>query len=321
MKSWAYLILAFFFFSLQSFSSVTVPAFNYYTIFNKTEDTSPANGDFVITADVSATLLKKVKLSSLVPLTTKGDLLVHNGTSSVRLGVGTNNYVLMADSAQTTGLKYVEATDQSTNSAIMQRDSGGGVEATSIKGSNGNIILNTTTAQLNTGGGAVQLDFSGSRTVSFRGIGIGNALLSPIIILESSTSATSHTMILPLNNFAGPMINNGSGQLSYANHYTTTLSPSGTTQTINWSNGASQRLDLGSASGDVTVTLSNPIAGVTYRILVVQGATPRDVVWPAAVLWANGQKLLLSSTNDAIDKVELYYDGTNYFGDWDQGYQ
>ena len=38
--------------------------------------------------------------------TTKGDLVAFNGTDVARLGVGTNDYVLTADSAEATGLKW-----------------------------------------------------------------------------------------------------------------------------------------------------------------------------------------------------------------------
>ena len=43
---------------------------------------------------------------ALAPTTTKGDLIVNDGSDNVRLAVGTNNYVLTADSAQATGVKW-----------------------------------------------------------------------------------------------------------------------------------------------------------------------------------------------------------------------
>jgi hypothetical protein len=100
----------------------------------------------------------------------------------------------------------------------------------------------------------------------------------------------------------------------------TLLAPVGTTQTIDWDNGSIAPLDLGSASGDVTLTLSNPQEGLTYIIKVIQGATPRDIVFPATVKFPQGQVPLLSQTNDAIDKIVMYYDGTNYLADWNITY-
>lgn len=51
---------------------------------------------------------------ALAPTTTKGDLVVHNGTDNIRVGVGTNDQVLTADSGQTSGVKWasVSATSQ-----------------------------------------------------------------------------------------------------------------------------------------------------------------------------------------------------------------
>ncbi|MFV8258649.1 tail fiber domain-containing protein [Bdellovibrio bacteriovorus] len=45
--------------------------------------------------------------NALSPLTTKGDILARDGTSSTRLGVGSNGQILAADSAETTGLKWI----------------------------------------------------------------------------------------------------------------------------------------------------------------------------------------------------------------------
>lgn len=98
--------------------------------------------------------------------------------------------------------------------------------------------------------------------------------------------------------------------------YSTTLTPAGTTETVNFSNGIIQKLDLGSASGNVTLTLSNPQAGGFYRLFIIQGATPRTLVWPAAVKWPQSQAAILSTANGSVDIVDLYYDGTNYFADW-----
>jgi hypothetical protein len=44
--------------------------------------------------------------NALSPLTTKGDIIVHNGTNNVRQGIGTDGQVLVGDSTQTNGLKW-----------------------------------------------------------------------------------------------------------------------------------------------------------------------------------------------------------------------
>ncbi len=99
-----------------------------------------------------------------------------------------------------------------------------------------------------------------------------------------------------------------------------TLTPAGTTQTIDFDTGNAQFLALGSATGTVVLTLSNPAAGSSYLIFITQGATPRALTWPASVKWPQGVAPILSTVNGSVDKVWLYYNGTDYKGEWEVSY-
>lgn len=98
---------------------------------------------------------------------------------------------------------------------------------------------------------------------------------------------------------------------NYGHTQAATVTPAGTSQTLDLNLGNVQKIDLGSASGNVTLTLSNMLAGSEYLILIVQGATPRSLVWPANVKWPQGQEIMLSQTGSMVDYVKGYYDGTN----------
>jgi len=52
---------------------------------------------------------KQAGFDNLSPTAAKGDIAVFNGTNNVALNVGTNNFVLVADSTQATGLKWAAA--------------------------------------------------------------------------------------------------------------------------------------------------------------------------------------------------------------------
>ena len=47
-----------------------------------------------------------ININDISPLTTKGDLIVHNGFTSSRIGVGTNGQIIVADSTAPNGLKW-----------------------------------------------------------------------------------------------------------------------------------------------------------------------------------------------------------------------
>ncbi len=70
--------------------------------------------------------------NALSPLTTKGDIVTHTGTNNVRQGVGANDTILIADSAQTNGVKWGVASLLS-NTTITQSTSATTVNNTNLE--------------------------------------------------------------------------------------------------------------------------------------------------------------------------------------------
>lgn len=92
---------------------------------------------------------------------------------------------------------------------------------------------------------------------------------------------------------------------------------SGTALTVDLSTASAQKITL---TGNVTLTLTNPQTGGAYVIKIVQGASAFTVTWPAAVKWPGGTAPVITTTNGQVDLINLYYDGTDYFGSFAQNY-
>lgn len=120
---------------------------------------------------------------------------------------------------------------------------------------------------------------------------------------------------IPTGGLADNSVTTAKLSKNYGYTQATTVSASGTAATIDLSLGNVQTLDVSGASGDVTVTINNPASGSIYWIYIVQGATPRNVIWPAAAKFPQGVAPILSTANGSIDVVRFYYNGTHFRSD------
>jgi len=85
-----------------NFSAGTITASLSGNATNVTGTVAIANGGTGQTSQTAA-------FDALAPTTTKGDVIVHNGSDNIRVAVGANGQVLTADSAQASGVKWADA--------------------------------------------------------------------------------------------------------------------------------------------------------------------------------------------------------------------
>jgi len=94
-----------------------------------------------------------------------------------------------------------------------------------------------------------------------------------------------------------------------------TGTPSGTTQTLTLNNGNHQTLNLGSSTGDVTVTLTVPSSSAAGTIIVIQhGTTPRNITWVSSsgsIIWMGLQPTWNGDAASSSRIVSWRWDGAN----------
>lgn len=111
---------------------------------------------------------------------------------------------------------------------------------------------------------------------------------------------------------------NGSGWRALADASPNAIQSLHDSSTVVWntSNGSNATITL--AGTDRAVSISNPVAGQTYRLKIVQDGTGNRTIgtWPSNTMWPSGIPPALSTTAASIDMVTLYYDGSYYYGDY-----
>jgi len=104
-------------------------------------------------------------------------------------------------------------------------------------------------------------------------------------------------------------------------NYTVQSLTDGSTITWNAANGINAVVTLGGTGR--TLSITNPMAGMTYTIRIIQDGTGSRTIttWPTNSKWPSGTTPTLSTVANRYDIVVLYYDGTNYYGTYQQNFQ
>jgi len=115
----------------------------------------------------------------------KGDLIVGTGADAfARLAVGTNGHTLVADSAETTGLKWAAPAAGGGLTLLSTTTlSGSSTSVTSISGSYKNLLIQIDGVGLNTTSGSISMTVN-SNTSNYQSIGLKND--GPALVVSSS---------------------------------------------------------------------------------------------------------------------------------------
>lgn len=254
---------------------------------------------------------------ALSPLTTKGDLLTFD-TANNRLAIGSNTFVLTADSTQATGMKWAAATGGITSVGLS-------VPATSIFGVTGSPVTSSGTLGLTTTGtqGGIPYFSSTSQLTS------SAALTNHAIVLGGGTglapsvvaSLGNNTTFLQGNNAGPPTFQQVdltaavTGILPIANGGTgvaaVTTAPTASSF-AGWdanSNLSAKNLLNGfsttaTAAGTTTLTVSS-----NYQQNFT-GTTTQTVVLPVVSTLTNGQSYLINNLSTGL--VTVQSSGANF---------
>lgn len=251
------------------------------------------------------------------PMTTRGDIIYRASGGTTRLPLGTSGQYLTSDgtdilwgdldiSGQSVDdLSDVTITSPSTND-LLRYNGSAWVNATIASL---NIVTNSGSSTDNT---IPRFDSTTGKIIQSSGVVISDTDdVSGVTTLDvdgttESTSATTGSIKSAGGISAQKNIVSG-GQIGAVRN---NAGNSGTSKTIDWNDSNVQTLTL---NGNVTLTLSNPIDGMAYNLILIQDATgSRTVTWPGTVEWPSGTAPTLSTAASSIDVVTLIWDGTRY---------
>jgi hypothetical protein len=154
--------------SSGTLTNCTFPTLNQ----NTTGTASNVTGTVAIANGGTGQTSQTAAFDALSPATTKGDLIVSNGTDNVRIAVGTDTHVLTADSTQASGVKWAAASGG--GSALTVKDEG--------------TTLSTAVTSIDfTGAGVTATNTGGAISVAVTSGGISSANIQEFTTAGTST--------------------------------------------------------------------------------------------------------------------------------------
>jgi len=172
-----------------------------------------------------------------------------------------------------------------------------------------------------TAGGLVSLTTEVTGTLPVLNGGTGQTTYTNGQLLIGNTTGNTLTKTT-LTAGTGISITNGAGSITIATVFNPTVQTltDGATVTWNVSNGGNAVLTL--IGTGRTLSITNPVAGYTYTIRVVQGGGGSRTIttYPTGTVWSGGTAPTLSTTAGQYDLIVLYYDGVRFIGTYSLNY-
>jgi hypothetical protein len=153
---------------------------------------------------------KTAGFDALSPNTTKGDVIVHDGTNNVRLPAGTDTHVLIADSTQAAGVKWGALPAAPGDASYAAK----GVVQFNTDATTSGMTVAAGVATVNKGGGIGQIAQVGSIALGNNGVIVSNATGTSLLSLNCTIG---QTIKFDASGFAGCGADNDStpGDASY----------------------------------------------------------------------------------------------------------
>jgi len=283
--------------------------------------------------------------NALSPTTTKGDIIVSNGTNNIRLGVGADAYALVADSGQASGLNWaaVPAISSLSNNIIPK---GSGTTAYSNSSITDDGTTVTTTEQIKAPSlslGATPptvVNGSGTAIGTLEGTAPGTCAAAGVDCLYPDS--TQHGFLANFNNagykpltqgptttVAGHLAGWDSATGGLLKDITTSYSTLTDAATVTWDIGtvvvANADLTFTVHSGSRTLNLTNLVNGGIYTLWIKQDGTGGEgLTLGTGCTWkvsGGGSGAITPSIGaNAVDLLYFSFDGTNCWANFIKNY-